>query len=66
MTWLQVSKTMMGIAYTPSNPWRLVFFETFATRSEALLREKQIKAKKSRKYIQYLVDNKRALYSTSG
>ena len=35
-------------------PWKLVYTESFETRSEAFKRELQIKGKKSRKYIEYL------------
>ncbi len=35
--------------------WDLKYYETFATRSEALKRENEIKRKKSRKYIAYLI-----------
>ena len=38
-------------------PWRLKYFEVFATRREAIRREKEIKAKKSRSYLQSLIDN---------
>jgi putative endonuclease len=36
-------------------PWKLVFTETFETRSEALARELEIKGRKSRRYIESLV-----------
>ena len=49
---------------TPSTksgrPWKLVYSESYETNSEALKREREIKSKKSRKYIQYLIE------STSG
>jgi putative endonuclease len=35
--------------------WELKYFETFNTRSEAMKREYEIKRKKSRKYIVYLI-----------
>jgi putative endonuclease len=38
-------------------PWRLAYFEVYDTRSEALVRERQIKIMKSRKYIQSLIDH---------
>ena len=42
--------------YTASKgPWRLVYFELLKSRSEALKREKEIKSKKSRKYIERLI-----------
>jgi len=40
-------------------PWRLVYVENYSTRAEAQARELQIKNKKSRKYIEFLI-------STSG
>ena len=36
-------------------PWRLVRVERFETREQAYARERQIKAKKSRKWIEWLV-----------
>ncbi len=39
-------------------PWKLVYFELYASRSEAILREKLLKAKKSRKFLEYLISNK--------
>ena len=36
-------------------PWKLVYFEEYETRSEAMTREKEVKAKKSRRYIGALV-----------
>jgi putative endonuclease len=36
-------------------PWKLVYYETYQTKSEALKREKEIKRKKSRKYIESLI-----------
>ena len=47
----QVKSTKHG-----SPNWIRVYSETFATRGEAVRRENQIKKKKSRKYIDYLVD----------
>ena len=42
--------------YTSSKrPWRLVYFEMYASRSEAMRREKHIKSMKSRKYITELI-----------
>ena len=44
---------------TPSTksgrPWKLVYSESYETNSEALKRERDIKSKKSRKYIEYLI-----------
>ena len=42
----------------PYVPWVLVYNEVFATRAEAANREKEIKNKKSRKYIEYLIASK--------
>ena len=39
-------------------PWRLVYFEMFETRTDAIKREKEIKSKKSRKYIEFLISKK--------
>jgi putative endonuclease len=39
-------------------PWRLVYFEMFETRTEVIKREKEIKLKKSRKYIEVLISKK--------
>ncbi len=36
-------------------PWRIVYYESFSTKTEALRREKDMKRKKSKKYIEYLV-----------
>jgi putative endonuclease len=36
-------------------PWELVYYEKYDTKSEAIKREKEIKNKKSRKYIEELV-----------
>ncbi len=38
-------------------PWELVYFEKFASKSEAIKRENQIKKKKSRKYIEKLISS---------
>ena len=44
--------------YTSSKrPLRLVYFEVFTSRTEALKREKEIKNKKSKLYIQMLVNS---------
>ena len=36
-------------------PWKLVYSEHFSTKAEAQTREKQIKSKKSRKYIERII-----------
>ncbi len=38
-------------------PWKLVYFEEFENKSEAIKREREIKRKKSRKYIESLIEN---------
>ncbi|TDE00130.1 GIY-YIG nuclease family protein, partial [Flavobacterium sandaracinum] len=38
--------------------WALVYFEIFDSRSLAVQREMEIKKKKSRKYIEYLISKK--------
>lgn len=40
-----------------ANDWQLVYTEEFATRREALLRENEIKKKKSRNYIEKLIND---------
>jgi putative endonuclease len=39
-------------------PWELKFTEIFKSRSEAVIRESEIKSKKSRKYIECLINQK--------
>ncbi len=39
--------------------WNLVYLEEFGSRSEVARREKEIKKKKSKKYIEYLVRTSR-------
>ncbi|MBI4466891.1 MAG: GIY-YIG nuclease family protein [Acidobacteria bacterium] len=36
-------------------PWKLVYWEGFARRGEALQRERDLKRKKSHQYLQWLV-----------
>jgi len=38
-------------------PWQLVYFETFSTKIEAMNREKFIKGKKSRAFIETLISS---------
>ena len=49
--WSRTTSTKSGI------PWEVVYTETYETRSEAIKREYQIKAKKSRKYIDFLIES---------
>ena len=53
----RMSKHTDGMSkYTSSKrPLRLVYFEVYSSRSEALKREKEIKKMKSRKYIEQLI-----------
>ena len=41
----------------PARPWKLVYSESYATNSEALKREREIKSKKSRRYIEFLIES---------
>ena len=41
-------------------PWKLIHQETFESRSDAMKREREIKAKKVRDYIEHLVRTPRA------
>ena len=38
-------------------PWVMVYYENYPTRAQATLREKEIKAKKNRLYIEFLIKN---------
>jgi putative endonuclease len=40
----------------PYVPWELIYTEIFPTRANATAREKEIKNKKSRKYIEFIVN----------
>ena len=40
-----------------ANDWVLKYTESYSTRKEAITRESEIKKKKSRKYIEYLINN---------
>jgi len=53
----RMSKHFDGMSnYTKSRrPLRLVYFEVYNTRTEALKREREIKNKKSKKYIEQLI-----------
>ncbi|MFA6099024.1 MAG: GIY-YIG nuclease family protein [Patescibacteria group bacterium] len=39
-------------------PWELIYTEEFNTRGEAFIREKYIKSRKKRKYIEQLINKK--------
>ena len=41
----------------PGIAWKLVYKEEYSTRTEALKREREIKKKKSRKYIEFLINS---------
>ncbi|NLK16481.1 MAG: GIY-YIG nuclease family protein [Bacteroidales bacterium] len=41
----------------PGIPWKLVYKEEYRTRTEALKREREVKKKKSRKYIEFLINS---------
>jgi putative endonuclease len=55
----RMSKHFEGMSkYTASKrPLRLVYFEIYESRSDAIKREKEIKKRKSRKYIEQLIKN---------
>ena len=36
-------------------PWQLMYHETYSSRSDARRREMQVKKRKSRKYLEYLI-----------
>ena len=39
----------------PHRPWELVYREEYRTRSEAIRREREMKSRKSRKFIERLI-----------
>ena len=41
-------------------PWTCVFSEQYETRSAAMNREQEIKAKKSKKYIEFLIADRQS------
>ena len=56
----RMSKHFDGMSkYTASKrPLRLMYFEMVNSRNETNRREKEIKKKKSRKYLEYLIENR--------
>ena len=51
--------TNKGVPSTkPYVPWKMVYTESFLSRAVAAKREKEIKKKKSRKYIEFLINQK--------
>jgi putative endonuclease len=42
----------------PYRPWEMPYFEEFQNKSEAMKREKEMKKKKSKSYIEYLISSK--------
>jgi len=45
------------ISTKPYIPWQLVYYEIFRSKAEALKREIQLKKMKSKKYIEWLIQN---------
>jgi putative endonuclease len=41
-----------------ANDWKLIYYEELSSRSEAIKRKNEIKRKKSRKYIEWLIKSK--------
>ncbi len=41
----------------PGIPWKLVYEECFDSKTDAIKRENEIKRKKSRKYIEFLISS---------
>jgi putative endonuclease len=54
---LQEHNTGISTFTSKANDWELCYVEKFETRELAMKREKEIKHKKSRKYIEYLVSS---------
>jgi len=42
----------------PGIPWNLVYVETYSNKHDAIMRERTIKNKKSREYINHLIDSR--------
>lgn len=53
---LQRHNNRMVPSTKPYIPWQLAYYEEYVSRGEASSRELEIKNKKSRKYIEYLVN----------
>ena len=58
---VQARLTRHNLKMVPSTrnytPWNLVYYEEFDSRAEAGRRELEIKRKKSKKYIEWLIQN---------
>ena len=54
---LQRHNSKHMIATKAGVPWKVVWFQNFETRAEAYSKEMEIKKKKSRKYIEWLIDS---------
>jgi len=50
----------------PYGPWELKYTESFATRCEAMRREREIKTRKSRRYIEELISRDSKLAESRG
>ncbi len=50
-------KHNMGATFSTRHgrPWVIVYYEEYLSKTEAILREREIKQKKSRKYIEALI-----------
>jgi putative endonuclease len=48
----------LSVYTSKSADWKIVYQEDFKTRELAMERERNIKKKKSRKYIEYLINSK--------
>jgi putative endonuclease len=42
-----------------ADDWQVKYTESFSTRSKAMTREREIKKKKSRRYIEFLISEKK-------
>jgi putative endonuclease len=51
------SNTKMSIYTAKASDWQLMYSEAFESRELAMKREKEIKRKKSRKYIEWLISS---------
>ena len=45
------------ISTRSGRPWKLMYFEAFNNKSDSIKRESEIKKKKSRRYIEFLINS---------
>ena len=55
----RLEKHNLGGTHSTRNgrPWEIVYYEIFDNKTDAIIREREIKNKKSRKYIEFLINS---------